>query len=365
VSTEKIRLAEARTRFIDRQEDLGRAPATIRAYNNLLRRLVRDLGDIQMVNISNRHVEEWIYGLRRAHRTDQHGRKSNEGIGPSTFNQTVSNLRVFFGWAQGQGYMRHNPTVNLAMISIPKKPRQRPSPAVLLQMLEVTPFPRDRAYIAIALNTGMRQNEILRIQVRDVNLDGGFISVVIRKTGEVDEQPISADLDGELRRWFLAYQEDIGRSLAHDDFLIPATDAPLIETRYKGQLKHGPRRLVPSRPAGRMEKVVQAAMEALGLPTYYEGTHTLRRAVGRAFFDAASQDIGDVAALRETASLLHHSNLHTTERYLGMDAEKSRRDRRIKGKRFLTALVAAENVVPLRAVANQPSHESGRAGTDS
>lgn len=344
-----IRLPEARTRFVDRLNDLNRAPATIRAYNSLLHRLVRDLGDMQMVNITSRHVEDWLYGRRREHRTDQHGRSLNPAISPSTFNQTVSTLRVFFKWCEGQGYLRKNPTLGLTMIPIPKKQRQRPSPAVLLQMLESPTFPRDRAYIAVALNTAMRQNEILRIQICDVDLAGGFIRVVIKKTGEVDEQPITADLDQELRRWFLAYQDDIGRPLAGEDFLIPATDSPLITTRVKGQIQHGPRRLLAHRPALRMEKVVQAAMADVGLETRYEGTHTIRRAVGRVFFDSAAQEKGDVAALRETAAFLHHSNLNTTENYLGMTAEKIRRDRRLQGQAFLTALVDTDNVVPIKA----------------
>jgi hypothetical protein len=42
-------------------------------------------------------------------------------------------------------------------------------------------------------------------------LDAGFIDVVIRKTGEVDEQPITSDLDLELRRWLVRYATDVGR----------------------------------------------------------------------------------------------------------------------------------------------------------
>jgi hypothetical protein len=94
-------------------------------------------------------------------------------------------------------------------------------------------------------------------------------------------------------------------------------------------------------------------LEKLGLPTKYEGTHTIRRAIALAYFDEASAEQGDVAALRETAALLHHAHLSTTERYLGMTAEKNRRNKRIKGRPFLTAMVAKQdNVVPLRKAEN-------------
>lgn len=344
----RITLAVARTEFIDRQEDLGRSIHTIRVYNGLLRRLVRDLGDIQLVNISNKHIETWIFGLRKEHRTQQNGKTVARGIGPSTFNQTVSNLRVFFKWCQGQGYMRHNPTVNLSMLKVPKRTRQSPSAATLLQMLEVATFPRDRAYLATAMHTGLRQSEILLIQIRDVDLATGFICVVIPKTGEVDDQPITKELNDELRRWMTTYAQSISRSLHPDDFLFPTTTSPRIESRANGQMQFGPRELVPERPARRMEGVVQASMAALGLDTHYEGTHTIRRAAARVYYDAVAQVQGDVGALRETATFLHHGNLQTTERYLSMTPEKNRRDKRLKGMSFLTPLVDQSNVVDIK-----------------
>ena len=49
------------------------------------------------------------------------------------------------------------------------------------------------------------------------------------------------------------------------------------------------------------------------------------------------------------AAPMHHTNIATTERYLGINAEVSRRNRRLRGKPFLTTLRSTENVVDLRA----------------
>jgi hypothetical protein len=61
-----------------------------------------------------------------------------------------------------------------------------------------------------------------------------------------------------------------------------------------------------------------------------------------------SSELGYDAALRTVSALLHHSNMATTERYLGLSSEKKRRDQTLKGRPFLTAMVSNENVVPLR-----------------
>lgn len=350
-----VRLAEVRVIYLDQCRARAYSRSTIHVYDGTLQRLIRDVGNLQMQNITNAHIENWLYGLRAEHRTEQHGRTTNPGVSPATFNQQLSVLRTFFKWAQGQGYLRHNPTVNLHMIKVQKKVRLQAKAHELLRMLEVTGYPRDRAYIALAINTALRQNELLRIRWGDVDLEGGTISVVISKTGDADEQPISADLDNELRRWMKAYQDDIKRPIEDDDYVIPTCISPRIQTRNAWELVYGPRELRPKSPAQRMEKVVQAALGAIGLNTFYEGTHTIRRSVARAYFDTAASQGGDVAALRETAQLLHHSNLHTTERYLGTTSEKEARNRRLKGKPFLTAMVDSSNVVAFAAHAKAAS----------
>lgn len=344
----KMRLAEARTRFIDRMQAMGRSDNTIRPYNGILGRLVRDLGDIQCQNVTRQHVERWMYGLNAEHKTDQWGKTTIPAVSPSTFNQNLYTLRSFFRWCQGEGYMRVNPVANIQAMKVPRKIRQRPSVDVLLRMLETPEDPRDRAYLAVALNTALRSSEIRPIRVGDVDLAKGFMDITIRKTKDADEQPITEDLDQELRRWMLAYSENIGRPLEDDDFLFPAIESPKILTRdERGRIVQSPKRYAPTKMIGRTEHIIQRALEAVGLPTHGEGTHTIRRAVALAYYSAASEEKGDVAALRETMTFLHHTNIATTERYLGITAEVSRRNRRLRGRPFLTAMVDKSNVVPI------------------
>lgn len=357
-----ITMSQARDEYIRGLESRRRSPETIRVDVGVLGRFVRDVGDLQLVNLKPHHIENWFYstgGLMDEHRTEQYGRKTNTAISASTHNQYRSRLKVFFDWCGKRGYIKSDLLEHVEPLKVPAKHRQRPAPVTLLRIMDAASNARDRAWIATALNTALRSTEIKRIVVGDVDLEAGFMEVTITKTGDVDDQPISSDLDVELRRWMVAYAEQIGRPLEHDDLLFPARQGGLIshydidEEGNRVMVRH-PHVWLPKQKMGRTEQIIKSALESLDLPTRYEGTHTIRRAVALAYFESVSRDQGDVAALRETAALLHHKNLHTTERYLGMTAEKTRRDRRLRGKPFLSAMVepatgeGVADVVPLR-----------------
>jgi hypothetical protein len=44
--------------------------------------------------------------------------------------------------------------------------------------------------------------------------------------------------------------------------------------------------------------------------------------------------------------MLYHKSSATTEHYLGLSSERERRDKRLPGQPFLTAMVSSENVCP-------------------
>lgn len=353
-----IRISTATQEYLGTMQRKKRSKETIRVDRNVLKRMMSDVGDLQMASLTPKHIENWFYGpggLMDDHPTDQWGRKTNPPIAPATHNQYRSRLKVFFDWSIKRGYLRKDLLENVDPLKVQARKRQRPAPHVLLTFLDAAANDRDRCWIATALNTALRSIELKHLTYGDVDLESGFISVTITKTGDVDEQPISSDLDAELRRWFTIYATDLGRPLRNEDYLFPNRTGNLIshyvtEPDGKRTMVRTPLEWVPDKEIGRTEGIVKFALEKLGLPTKYEGTHTIRRSIALAYFDEAAGEMGDVAALRETAALLHHKSLTTTERYLDMTAEKNRRNKRMKGKPFLSAMVAkADNVVPLRA----------------
>lgn len=335
--------------------------STVDADNNVLRMFMRISGDRVMSNITPEHVESFFYGpggLRDTHviLSKRAGKKqTHPPVSAATHNHYRSRLKTFFAWATSRGYMKRDVMVFTQPLKVERQKRQRPNAITLLALLDQAANARDRAYLAVAVNTALRSSEIRSLKVRDVDLDAGFLAVTILKTKDADEQPITSELDAELRKWLTTYAEDLGRPLRDEDYLFPRRRGGLIshyETAENGEVvmvRH-PYVWVPDTPIRETHLIVKHALKQLGLPTYKEGTHTIRRAVAMAYFQNVAKDQGDVAALRETAAFLHHSSVATTEIYLGMTPEKNRRDNRLKGKPFLSAMVEpADNVVPLRS----------------
>jgi integrase len=203
------------------------------------------------------------------------------------------------------------------------------------------------------MNSGLRSGEVRTLRVGAVNLGKQRIRVVIHKSSEEDYLPVTLDLDRELRRWLLHYASEIGRPLRSDDYLFPTFRSVLAGPGHPPSAMKRVERLIPDKPLVHGERVVQYALAVLGYPTKGEGAHTIRRAVARVWFDALSEEANYDAALRTVSALLHHKNVTTTEHYLGVSSEKRRRDERLMGKPFLTALVSDALVIPIGPAAEQ------------
>uniref|UniRef100_A0AAU3I6F0 Site-specific integrase n=1 Tax=Streptomyces sp. NBC_01393 TaxID=2903851 RepID=A0AAU3I6F0_9ACTN len=336
----------------------AKADNTMRADASLLPRLADRLGDVDLDTLTPKQVADFFYGdggLMDIHVTRIKGQQLREAVGPGTHNHYRRRLIVFFTYAHSQGLAPRNDYLSLVdPLSELKRQRMQPAPGILLQLLDQAECAMHRAYLAAAVNTACRASELRGLKVGDVDFARGEVFVTVIKTKEEDEMPLTADLDRELRIWFEEYAALLGRPLRPDDHLFPARSGNQIRThRFDERLgrrvyERTPYVWHPDRPVERTEKIVKAALEKLGLPTRYEGTHTVRRAVARAYFDQLAGDAGYDAALRTVSALLHHASMSTTERYLGLSTEKRRRDETLKGRPFLTAMVSQSNVVQLR-----------------
>lgn len=356
-SEQQLKVSEAVAEYLD-MAGRKRADVTVRKYRDNLSVFVRMVGDRDIKRLTPRHVEDFFYGpggIMDDHIVYRGGVKNwAPRVSESTHNSYRKILVTFFKWCRHRGYMKSDVMAEIDTLTVPKKHRQRPEPEKLLHMVDITDNDRDRILMALCVNTGLRGSEVTRIKVGDVYLDQGHIAVTIKKTGVVDEQPISLELDQELRAWLFAYAADLGRPLSPDDYLLPTRRGGLItgyttdETGKRVPVRAG-FKYDPAKQVAQPAKVVQKYLAALGMETWQEGVHTIRRAVARAYFDAAKES-GYDGAMRETSALLHHASTKTTEHYLGLEAEVLKRDERIKGKSFLGAMIDRSNVVTLRPV---------------
>jgi integrase len=336
-----VTLSEAVQQYVDLRYATC-AATTASNDASVLRRMVKAVGDIQVRHVTETHIERWFFSEEGLQKTVHE---------PSSFNNYRKRLVRFFRFCSMKGWLRTDPMIHIRARRVPSKERQRLDAGGLLRLLETTANPRDRAFLAVAINTGLRSNEIARIRVGDVDLDGGWLLANISKTAEQDTMPITSDLDAELRRWLLRYQSDLGCPLASEMHLLPAYSGDrwnYVEASDGGKVKVSvPGNWKPASPVTNPQQIVHRALRILGMPTKGEGLHTVRRSIARLYFDSMT-DKGYDAALRATSALLHHKDAATTETYLGLTRERRHRDDTLRGQPFLTALVSDANVVPLR-----------------
>lgn len=316
---------------------------TALASEQSLRQFLAVTGNIQTRSLEPRHAEKFQTSMLVA------GKK------PATVNNRMSQLSAFSKWLTAHRLVSTSFTGTTRMIPVPPKAKLRVPVSDFQRLLDAADRPDRRITVALGLYLFLRGGEMKTLRVGDVRLDEGLIDVVIHKTNQMDEMPICYELDQELRRWFVAYADDIGRPIHRDDFLIPA------HRRFPGWLERPEKgNYQPDRMVLRPYHHVQQILDAAGYPVLTEagkkageGVHTLRRSGARALYDALVDGrLGDASArddaLRQTMTMLHHSSVTITEGYIGLERDRQKRDRTIKGVRFLPNI--EHNVVELRKV---------------
>jgi integrase len=204
----------------------------------------------------------------------------------------------------------------------------------LISLIEHAGNPIERIALSLGMNTGLRGNDIKQLTVFDASLSQGMIQTEIRKTKKIDSKPITMDLARELTLWLHTYADLIGvDELPNDALLMPSYQ---VDPQGKIHLR-------PYRQHTHPWRLVQRPLERMGYPTKGEGLHTLRRSSARAFFESLREG-GEARdhALMIVQDFLNHSSTQQTQRYLGLNQERTIRDALLKDKPFLSSLAQAE-----------------------
>src|SRR5574337_778288 len=313
---------------------------TVHASETSLRQFLAFTGNIQTKSLTPRHAERFQMQLMGA------------GHKPATVNSRMSQVSAFGNWAVANRLIPTQFTTTTRTIPIPKTPRLRVPARDFQRLLDSAERPDRRIAVALGLFLFVRSSEMQTLRVGNVDLQEGTVAVTVHKTNDWDEMPICAELDAELRRWFIYYAEDLGRPLEPGDFLVPGRKHffPWADPNAPG--KYDPHRMM-LRPFQHIQPILEAAGYKLDMEgkSGREGMHTLRRSGARALYDALVDGvIGDPTArddaLRQVMTMLHHASVQTTERYIGLERDRQKRDITIKGQSFLPR--PGENVVKLR-----------------
>ena len=157
---------------------------------------------------------------------------------------------------------------------------------------------RDYAVFLIALRTGLRASDIVKLKLTDVDWNENTINVVQKKTGKALALPL---------------QTDVGNAVA--DYILnarPRTDNPYIFVRLKR-----PNLPIPISPNG-FNYLLRKYFESAGMIREgWDGKsfHALRRTAGTNMIKTGSP-------VELVSQVLGHSNINTTKRYIVPDSAK-------------------------------------------
>ena len=251
---------------------------TVAAYRRDLRRFVDDSGVSRAAEIESQHVRGFAGGL--------HAR----GLSPRTIARHLSSVRSFFDYLIRRGELGANPAVG---VRAPKQRERLPKTMDPDQMARLFDEPadssievRDRAMLELLYGSGIRLAELVDIDLRDLDLANGFVTVTGkgRKTRVV---PIGQAAMDAIGNWLAKRPGASGRE-------------PLFTSR-------GRTRMSPRNVQLRLKKI---AVRTTGNDGVHP--HLLRHSFASHLLESS----GDLRAVQE---LLGHADISTTQIYTHLD----------------------------------------------
>ena len=211
----------------------------------------------------------------------------------TSINRRLQSLKRFFEWAYRENRIKINPFSSVRFVRL-----QRTNQPHSLNKKEVHALlraagqskhglaKRNYAFIQLALQTGVRIGEIVKLQFRDLSIQEriGFVKVVDGKGLRERKIPLNAT----VRRALSAYFKE--KFLQPDDFIFATKRGGPVTIRG-------------------LQSIVQTLGKKAHIKRVHFTTHTLRHTFAMNFLQA------NEGKLVELASLLGHESLNTTAIY--------------------------------------------------
>jgi integrase/recombinase XerC len=270
-------------KFLDSLRGERNASAhTLRAYGNELKRFADHMGPEmlwkEIDHVSIRSYLSYLHGC---------------GLSKVSIARALAALRSMYKWLAREGIVQQNPA---KLVSTPKLPKKLPRVPTIEEMNgvlnsdmpESAAFPeRDRAILELLYGCGLRNSELVGIELQDIDDANGVI--LVRGKGKKQRY---VPLEGAAADALAAYREARRRLLN-----TAAKSSGRLFINQRG----GP---LTSRSVGRIVKQIAIAR---GLPSDIH-PHTLRHAFG-------THMLTEGADLRAIQELLGHERLSTTQKY--------------------------------------------------
>lgn len=151
-------------------------------------------------------------------------RQVEDGAAPATINRALSTSRRCWAWLLTQGRVRENPLLTVkAVAQDPPAPRKLDRSAVdaLLRAAadedNVILRRCNEALLALLIYAGLRSQEAADVQLRDLDLDGGTVTVRAGKAGKFGRVPLHSEKEPRLDQAtkLLTWADDLETASPH------------------------------------------------------------------------------------------------------------------------------------------------------
>lgn len=265
------------------------SPHTVRAYERELHGFAEFLAEqygakMAVTRIEHQQIRAYL------------GELYTRGLGKASVARALAAIRSWFKWMARQGLVEQSPA---ALVATPKLPKHLPRVPTIEEMNrvvesaadEAAAWPeRDRAIFELLYGCGIRNAELVGIDLRDIHWANE--AILVRGKGRKERYVPLGDAAAQAIRAYLPARE---AKLAVAGKMSPAL---LLNVRLRGDGR------LTTRSVGRIVKRIALAH---GLPADVH-PHTLRHAFGTHMLEEGA----DLRAIQE---LMGHERLSTTQRY--------------------------------------------------
>lgn len=220
-------------------------------------------------------------------------KRNGEFLAMTTRLQRLIPLRVFFRWLARTGVVAVDPTIDM---ELPSPARRLPQPVLSLAEVERTiAVGRTRGWVGIRdcaileafYSTGLRRNELARLELRDLDLSNGILFVSHGKGGRDRYVPLGTRAVACISRYLTEVRPRLVRR-ANDETLF-------VHERGEPFLRH------------RLSDLVKRYLRAAGIKRV-GACHLFRHAM-------ATHMLDNGADVRHLQLILGHASLSTTALY--------------------------------------------------
>jgi site-specific recombinase XerD len=267
-------------------------------------------------------------------------RQRDDGAAPATINRSLASLRGYCQWAVDSQLLTENPAIDLEDVPTdPLAPRSLPTEAVdaLLRAARAEKHvllrARNEALLALLIYTGLRVQEACDLQLRDLDLGGGTITVRSGKAGKARRVPLHRDAERLLRRYLESVRcpggmPALGNDQEREKLLVGIVMTMKGQPTKVGITQRVAQRVVQQlgqlaaqqlRTEAQRERDITRSESLQDLARRIETVtpHMLRHSLARRMLERGAQ-------LPEVQRVLGHSRLSTTGIYLTPSEEDVR-----------------------------------------